>query len=634
MFTGAYVTQGPRSLKEAPSIIPAAGFPAPSTDMPTNPAPKVVDNRSTGTTGTPDVSHVSLQLAWSPPTPFSLPATPSQSPFLYPADVPDYEFVDARLLGYDPAEWPEFEDQRVHYRRAPLPLMLDSYVFGKAPRMRDFDGPLLLTSVSMTVHFSTKPSAIEGVSSSLIRGQHQMAYFSQDVNESMQAVHVRNLDNNTQRLVQSINASNRVYHVDFPIHLPSSTGDREFLIHATGTEHHVKTSTGLHTGDTIPPHDEELKVVSEVYFFSGPESNRGLPESLEEFQDVALIKKQQGHPNSALFAHGLGTSFGEKLWVDLIKGKDTGKYQIPHKHLSNHSYSLGADLSRYALVQNVVSRSHQAGSKPLLTIVYTPRMVTSPQTSTARFVLREENDAAALAGSEAGYESTVMDDTPISAHRPLLKQTEVPLRRSRRSSSTAGAMRHDVPTSKASLHRPSFPVDTAGPVRNTRSQSRTRNSMLMRRPTTASSPHSGIQLPLTPRASPLISMQPSRRNSIVPSHLPPTPAFNSFAEQQQHQAEYASYGTIASPAPGTGIFDAGHADEWSSIMGAPSSFSPHVNVSPAYGVWPYPRAESGDLRPGSGYQQPQQGEFIHPSYASGDHTTADRFPYYSGAPWS
>lgn len=177
------------------------------------------------------------------------------------------------------------------------------------------------------------------------------------------------------------------------------------------------------------------------------------------------------------------------------------------------------------------------------------------------------------------------------------------------------------------MHRPSFPVDTAGPVRNTRSQSRTRTSMLMRRPTTAPSPLAGgVQLPLTPRASPLISMQPSRRNSLAQALLPPTPAFNTFTDDQPH-ADYAGHGSIISPSMTTQMFDPGHVDDWSTIMGVPAGFSSTVDANPRYNV------SSGSIWQPSDYQRPQPSDFAQPSYSSSDHA-ADRFHYYSGAPWS
>lgn len=324
MLTGAYVTQGPRSFKEAPSIVPAPGFPPPPTDMSAKPASTSNTDQTARAGSIPDVTHVPLQLGWSPPTPFSLPITPSHSPYPYPADIPDYEFVNARVLGYDRNEWQEYEEYMMHYRRAPLHLVLDNYMVGKTASKADFQGSLLLKSISMAVQFGPKPSHIQGVSPLLLLGKHQMAHFS-SINEPMQAVHFRSLDGDVQRLIQTMKASDRIYHVDFPIHLPTGADDRDYLLHDIGLEYHVESNIGFHANGTIPPHDEELKAVSDVYIFSGQETGRRRPDILEEHHDVTTIKTQQP---GILFAHGLATSFAGKLWEESINGNNTGKSRM------------------------------------------------------------------------------------------------------------------------------------------------------------------------------------------------------------------------------------------------------------------------------------------------------------------
>lgn len=608
----AYVTQGPRSLKEAPSIGPVAGISAPATEMPTRPVPRESSGQSPGI---PDISHVPLQLGWSPPAPFSLPITPRQSPFLYPADVPDYEFVDARLLGYDRGEWPEFDEHMAHYRRAQLPLMLDNYVIGKTTSRSHFDGSLLLTSITMAVHFSTHPP--HPADGSPVLRKHQLAHLSQHNDELMQTVYLRNLDAKAQTLVQAINPSNRVYHVDLPICLP--IGDHSFSLQDVQPGHHVKCNIGLHAGNAMAPYDDELKAISEVYRVADQGAGAQTLERLEGYQDVSLIKRQPGY-HGGLFAPGPATAFMGKLWKDA-----TGQ-----------SGGTSTDLNRYAIVQTIFSRSHIDAGKPLLTIVYTPRQVSFPQEATARLLVGHENTVGDSDHIETDYEGANVDDAPEGAHHPALRGPSATLRRSRRSSSTTGAKgQHGRGTSHASLHAPVFPVDTAGPVRNTRSHSRTRNSILTHRPGTASSPLSvGAKLPLTPRASPLISMRPSRRNSTTPSLLPVTPSYK-FTEPHHHP-DYATYGLITSP---TGIFDAGH-DEWSSLVGAPSSFSANMEGTPTYGVpsgsvWSYPRAGVGELGQLPGYPRPMQGaDLTQPLYPGGDHITDRLHFYHSGASWA
>jgi len=319
MFTGAYVTQGPRSLKEAPSIGPVAGSPTSTTGISGNIISGSASAPPARAETTPDVSHVSLQLGWSPPTPFSLPATPRQSPFLYPADVPNYEFVDARFLCYDPREWPEFENQMANSRRPQLPLMLDDYVQEMHGKRVDFEGSLQLTSLLMTVHFGTQPSHIEGVTPSLTLGKHQLATLSQD-DMRMQRISVGELDATTQDLVQTIQPGHRVCHVDLPIHIPNGAADHAYLTQHAGPEFHIKCTVGFQAGGHHIPHDEELKTVSEVLFFSGQEHARGAPEKLDVYQEVAPMKRSKAQQQAgALVTPGLATMFVGKLWTDSIE---------------------------------------------------------------------------------------------------------------------------------------------------------------------------------------------------------------------------------------------------------------------------------------------------------------------------
>jgi hypothetical protein len=640
MFTGAYVTQGPRSHKDAPATVPAPGFPGSSAEMP----PKIPSSGTTDqhsrTSTFPDVYHVALQPVWSPPTPFSLPATPRQSPFVYPADVPDYEFVDARLLGYDPKEWPEFESQMANSRRMPLPQLLDNYVLARQGRQTDFEASLLLTSISITVHFATQASHIEGVSPSLMLGRHQLAYMPQENTDSLQMMSIGGLDKNTRELVQATQAGSRLYHVDLPVHLPTEAADRAYLAQDAGPEYHVKCRVEFHAGGPTSPHDEELKAVSKVYFFSGQEKDHNPPELLEGYQEVTSVTRPQEYQPGVLVTHGLATLFAGKLWgdsVEELKSSDAGKLK---PHLRRHIHHLrapGADLSRYRIVQNILPRSHKAGTKPLLTIVYSPRLVKSPKGSTVRLVMRDPTAQPDPVNVGIVYGTASRDNTP--SHTPLLhpKQPSVTLRRSSRSGSTPGMERHTRHVSKTPLLQSILPSDTAGPVRNTRSQSRNRSLTLMRRPVAAPSPLAGgVKLPPTPRTSPLISMQQPRRNSVAPTFVQPT--YNSFADQPQSN-DFATYGPITSQTPETAMFDADHVDGWSSLMGVSGSFPLNTEMVPTYdtsssSLWPYPRDGSGEVRRqvplASNFHASQLSELPQNSFP----THADHLLYYNGASWS
>ena len=633
MFTGAYVTQGPRSLKEQPPTGLLADFPTEkSTKMPPNPS---VD-QSLRNDPFPDVSQVSLQLTWSPPTPFSLPATPRHSPFLYPDDIPDYEFVDARVLGYEPQNWPEFESQLANSRLTPLPSVLDNYAGWQA----DLEGSLLLTSVSVTVHFAAHSSRMEGISPSLLLGRHQLAYMSQDDRESQQTVSLNGLDRRTQELLQVIRVGSGLYHVDFPIHLPTEGPDHAYLANGAAPEHHVKCRVEFHVvGGTRL--NNEMEVVSKVYHFSGQETDQNPPELLEYYQEATPLLNQQGRPPGILVTHGLATLFSEKLWGELVEGvntSDNGKSHDGHKCSANNRYTYGPDLSRYRIVQHVFPRSYKAKNKPLLTLVYSPRLVSSLQGSTARLITRDPVAAMNIASPDLRHEAASPRSIPTPVPVPHPKQANVPLRRSSRSSAGRGPGRQNQQTPKTPLLRPTPAPQTAGPVRNTRSHSRNRSLALLRRPESTPSPLAeGTKLPLTPRSSPLVTVQQQpQRNPAVPTFHPSTSMYNPFTgEPQSH--DFTPYGSMIAHTTEGGLpFDSSHVDSWSSIMGAPGAFPSSAEVAPTHRTpstahWTYPRDSAG----GSGQQTSLGVDYHSPSEFS-RHTfnnNGNNNGYYGGPHW-
>jgi hypothetical protein len=326
-----------------------------------------------------DLSHISLEPTWLPPTPFSLPSTPTNpsSAFLYPADIPDFEFVDARVLGYNPEDWPEYESRWLHgptaphssttatntsliqrrQRRASFSLGSDAFALGLLHHQQSHHQPtptlpkrtvLKLASASVAVQFggssipAKKKAAGGGVSPSLFNTHHQLARLDpkgagiDNNNATLVAVSSIELDTISQELIKPFAAGTRIYHVDLPLYLPSAPSDRAYLAQGVGYDFHIKARVELQLGEGIYT-DEELKSVSDVYYNSGlkgaPSPQLQLMNGYHETVPLRLANRHEIDGKgtlspSSLVADGLAISFMTNLWNNVIKNPeatDTGK---------------------------------------------------------------------------------------------------------------------------------------------------------------------------------------------------------------------------------------------------------------------------------------------------------------------
>lgn len=251
-----------------------------------------------------------------PPTPFSLPSTPNHSPYSYPGDVSEFETYDARALGYDPAVWPEVPDKPAS-RRPSLPPSLDRYSTAPYSPLNTFNDNFRLVFASIIVLFGGNPSTAGAVSPQLLTGTHQLARIEYSPTEKVEEVVVKSLPARVQQLLPLYPANVRTYHVDFPIHLPTSTEDRTYLSQEVGCDFHVKARIGLHTDSLIPPTNDTYKVISEVYFFPG--AGTGTAELLQTYEESASIRRDQSGTVGSLVAHTLATPFIIKLWADMLE---------------------------------------------------------------------------------------------------------------------------------------------------------------------------------------------------------------------------------------------------------------------------------------------------------------------------
>lgn len=313
---GAYVTQGPKPAKDLLPTAQRLGCDELSLTAPIfGPCGSAGDSSPT-LVHPPDLSQVSLEPTWLPPTPFSLPATPNHSPFSYP-DVTDYEMHDARILGYEPAVWREFADRLSASRHQNVPLTLDVYSMAPYIQPTAFGGSFRLTSASISIHFGGSPPNTEGVSPHLLTGCHQLASLDPSSVEDTQSIQWTSLDINHQQVIQTLPPYVPTYQVDLPIYLPTSTADRAYLFNEVGCDYHVKARIGLSTDSIIPPVDDSFQAVSEVYFFSGARKQN--VELLEMYEEVAPVRCDKAGPAGSLVAHALAASFAAKIWADVIE---------------------------------------------------------------------------------------------------------------------------------------------------------------------------------------------------------------------------------------------------------------------------------------------------------------------------
>jgi hypothetical protein len=325
VFQGAYVTQGPKPPKDAPLAAQRLGCDEFSLTAPIFGPPGSAGEGSPISTQPPDLSQVSLEPTWLPPTPFSLPSTPNQSPFSYPSDVTNYEMFDARILGYEPGLWREFADRLSTSRHSSVPLTLEVYSMSPYVQAPTFNGSFTLTSASISVHFGGNTPNTEGISPHLLTGFHQISSLDPTSTEGPDSIALTTLDMNLQQIIRVFPAEVPAYHVDLPIHFPASTDDRTYLSREVGCDYHVKARIGLSTDSLIPPVDDTFKAVSEVYFLSGVRKQH--VELLETYEEAAPVRCDKAGPAGALIAHALAGSFTAKIWGDVIErphGADPG----------------------------------------------------------------------------------------------------------------------------------------------------------------------------------------------------------------------------------------------------------------------------------------------------------------------
>lgn len=342
-----------------------------------------------------DLSHISLEPTWLPPTPFSLPATPNQSPFIYPSDVPNYELVDARLLGYHREDWQDINDHLSQPKRQPLPSNLDDYSSLTGPlAVEGYTGPLSLTSASISVHYDARPTNAD-VSPYLLSGTHQLALLRRAQQEPLLVLPSSSLDAPIQKLIRDVPSSTQIYLVDLPIHLPASQADRLYLAYEVGFNYHVKAHVNLsmENSNAIQARKEQLEATSDVYFVSPSGNGNETPELLSVYQESVPVRNDRkgASGSGSLIAHGLAGAFAAKLWADMVeepKASDAGKSIGRDKlffHFSETDEFL-LDLSCYIFVQKIV---HESG-RPHVLIIYTPRVVSSLQEATVKQISQEE----------------------------------------------------------------------------------------------------------------------------------------------------------------------------------------------------------------------------------------------------
>ncbi|CAG8594092.1 11260_t:CDS:2, partial [Acaulospora colombiana] len=460
---GAYVTQGPKPSKDLLSQVPGMGlrtnditnidaphhhhqqqYTTTTTTRPStaNSHPSLIVAHPHKQSALPlDLSHISLEPAWLPPTPFSLPSTPTNpsSAFLYPADIPDFEFVDARVLGYNPEDWPEYESRWLHgpnvppscttannnntsllqrrQRRASFSLGPDAFALAATLPKRTV---LKLASASVAVQFgggSIPPKKkAGGVSPSLFNTQHQLARLDQRSagidNTTLVAVSSIELDAASQELIKPFAAGTRIYHVDLPVHVPSAPSDRAYLAQGVGYEFHIKARVELQLGEGIFT-DEELKSVSDVYYNSAlvnaPSPQLQLMNGYHETVPLRLANRHEIDGNgtlspSSLVADGLAISFMTNLWTNMTKNPE----------------ATDTDLTRYVIVQTILPRSAAARSQdPLLVVVYSPRVCHTSEEASARMVILSDsarsNSGSPVQHHTDGIASYDLSDTEMNA---------------------------------------------------------------------------------------------------------------------------------------------------------------------------------------------------------------------------
>ncbi|CAG7848014.1 SubName: Full=Uncharacterized protein {ECO:0000313/EMBL:CCA69812.1} [Serendipita indica DSM 11827] len=457
-----------------------------------------------------DLSHVSLEPSWLPPTPFSLPSTPSHSPFLYPSDVPDFEFVDARVFGYDPSSWPEFEEQFGSYTTyGRTPTTLEAYVARHQsslplPHHHEARLPgLELAELSLSVYFSVNARGAEAddkagevaVNPSLRAGKHVLATLQPASAHSPSPVSQGGFGIAARTILGGIqqNSMLKVYQVDLPLHFPHGLVDRRFLRQAAGSDIHVKGLVRLMGSPRNgAPVANLWKVTSTVYFTPGDfNGSPGSPESLAGYEEETPLRIEGGN----VVIPSITNDFISRLWERIIIENDT------------------VELTRYTIVQTIARCSPEAAS-PALAIIYSLRQAASPGEQAMVYTLSTESEGQASSPMEV-ENMRYPEQTPRARRRASLSPalpTRITGRRKPSLSHTASSVDEGraTPVSMTGYHPrpsarrtpsnsapapypPSSPAGTVGPIRSSRSRGSVSHS------TGASHP---MRFPLTPQASP------------------------------------------------------------------------------------------------------------------------------------
>ncbi|KAG8833690.1 hypothetical protein FRC17_010222 [Serendipita sp. 399] len=408
----AYVVQGPRQPKDAPqpanpsvsklsrnsvgsseaeASLPELGPVDSQADQPHTSSPQLSTSRASGDhSRSLDFSHVSLELVPLPPTPFSLPSTPDRSPFLYPSEVPDFEYSDAQALGYDPSAWPEFEAQYHSINEPPpLPAILETSV----PRLGElhpyYKGDIVLHSTSLDVHIGA--ASAHRLSQSSLQENHQLGLLAPRAQGLIHKLHISALDASTQLTIRSLrHTADKLYHVDLPIYLPSSPEDRLLLAQKLSSGYHVNAitkfsihSTGNDNGHSLlTAREGYLKAESSVYYI--PLSNGAQPalKHLPGYDEASYLTVHHG--NKSLAAPGPACSFIAYLWSNALK---------------DPRYSSLSDLTSYKLVQKV---SLTADGTPVLAIVYSLKLASTPGETAAVSLVSNSAERPSSASSSPG----------------------------------------------------------------------------------------------------------------------------------------------------------------------------------------------------------------------------------------
>ncbi|KAG8858814.1 hypothetical protein FRB91_009315 [Serendipita sp. 411] len=524
----AYVVQGPRQAKdtlqptsslvsglpqtsignsEAQASSPAVGPVDTKADPPRISSPQTSDSRSNEDhSRSLDLSRVSLELVPLPPTPFSLPSTPNHSPFLYPSDVPDFEYSDAQVLGYDPSAWPEFEAQyRSITESQPLPAILGTGISRLREPCSFYEGDITLHSTSLNVHISSASGQWPSQQES-----HQVGLLPPGTNGSLQKVHISAFDPSTQLTIRHFHHSaNKLYHVDLPVYLPSSTEDRLLLTQKLSSGYHVNAATKFcissTEGDKPLNARDDLMAESYVYYIDPLKEGQNVLQQLPGYDETSYLSMHQGE---SLVAPGPASSFIAHLWSDALKDP--------------HYSTITADLSKYKIVQKISSTTDR---NALLIVVYSLKRATIVgQSAVAALVPKSpESNSMALSSSETIH--TPGESMPITrnpnARASVSRSPNISSRVHARGHSYSPLMRGGQNMSKGIIHsspratpspRMSSVQGSIGPVRTLKTHVASRTAPETVHPYSVADegrikPRIGTlaQLPLSPMASPEIA---------------------------------------------------------------------------------------------------------------------------------